>query len=147
VNGLAERLMQALSAATRRVRIELRRHSGPDLTVSQFRALRYVQRHPRSDLTTLASHLGMSPSSASALVERLRRAGYVDRMTDPVERRRMRIDLTASGAETVSRAERGTRAWLSGELDALSATERRELVGAVRVLARLGAQHEGGGGS
>ena len=137
-NALAERLMEALSAATRRVRREMRKHSGQELTVPQFRALRYVQRHPGTDLTGVATHLGMSPSSASALVERLSRAGYVDRTTDPEERRRIRIDLSLFGTEAVDRAVLGTRSWLSGELQALSARERRDLEAALIVLTRLG---------
>ena len=137
-NALAERLMEALSGATRRVRREMRNHSGQELTVPQFRALRYVQRHPGTDLTSVATHLGMSPSSASALVERLSRAGYVDRMTDPQERRRIRIDLSPFGTKAVDRAVLGTRTWLSGELQALSARERRDLEAALLVLTRLG---------
>ena len=137
-NALAERLMEALSDATRRVRREMRKHSGQELTVPQFRALRYVQRHPGTDLTGVATHLGMSPSSASALVERLSRAGYVDRTTDPEERRRIRIDLSLFGTEAVDRAVLGTRSWLSGELQALSARERRDLEAALIVLTRLG---------
>ncbi|HEV8402710.1 MAG TPA: MarR family transcriptional regulator [Candidatus Limnocylindrales bacterium] len=137
-NALAERLMGALSGATRRVRREMRYHSGLELTVPQFRALRFVERHPGTDLTGVATHLGMSPSSASALVERLRRAGYVDRTTDPAERRRIRIDLSPRGKDAVDRAVTGTRSWLSGELQALTARERRDLEAALLILMRLG---------
>ncbi len=123
----------------------MRHHSGLELTVPQFRALRYVQRHPGTDLTGLATHLGMSPSSASALVERLRRAGQIERSTDPDERRRIRIVLSTSGAEAVDRAVRGTRTWLSGELKALTPNERRDLEAALLVLTRLGTPVEEAG--
>jgi MarR family transcriptional regulator for hemolysin len=130
--------MEALSGATRRVRREMRHHSGLELTVPQFRALRYVERHPGTDLTGVATHLGMSPSSASALVERLCRAGYVERTTDPDERRRIRIELSPLGKDAVDRAVHGTRSWLSGELQALTARERRDLEASLLVLTRLG---------
>jgi DNA-binding MarR family transcriptional regulator len=135
---LADHLLEALSAATRRVRTEMRRNSGLELTVPQFRALRYVERHPGTDLSGLAGHLGMSPSSASALVERLTRSGQVERTTDPAERRRIRIVLSPAGAAVVARAVGRTRAWLSQELGAMTADDRRRLGAALDVLGRLG---------
>ncbi len=141
---LADRLLEVLSMATRRVRREMRRNSALELTVPQFRALRYVERHPGTDLSRLADHLGMSRSSASALVERLARAGHVERSTDPSERRRIRIELSPIGAATVGRAVRGTRGWLSGELETFAPEERRRLSEALELLARVGSSSEAG---
>lgn len=142
--ALADRLLDVLSTATRRVRQEMRRNSSLELTVPQFRALRYVERHPGTGLSRLADHLGMSRSSASALVERLARAGQVERTTDPAERRRIRIELSDSGVAVVGRAVRGTRAWLSGELEALEPDQRRRLAEALELLARVGASADAG---
>jgi DNA-binding MarR family transcriptional regulator len=146
-DALAERLMEALSAATRRVRREMRHRSGLELTVPQFRALRYVERHPGTDLTGVAVHLGVSPSSASALVERLHRARYVDRTTDPDERRRIQLVLSREGEEAVRRAVHGAQSWLSGELRALTTRERRDLEAALLVLTRLGDAADGATGA
>lgn len=139
---LADRLLEVLSIATRRVRREMRRNSALELTVPQFRALRYVERHPGTDLSRLADHLGMSRSSASALVDRLARAGHVERSTDPSERRRIRIVLSSTGAAAVGRAVEGTRAWLSGELEAFEPEERRRLSDALELLSRVGSSFE-----
>jgi DNA-binding MarR family transcriptional regulator len=144
---LADHLLEALSAATRRVRTEMRRNSGLELTVPQFRALRYVERHPGTDLSSLAAHLGMSPSSASTLVERLTRSGQVERTTDPAERRRIRIVLSPAGAAAVERAVGRTRVWLSQELGAMTADDRRRLGAALDVLGRLGAAAGAAAGS
>jgi DNA-binding MarR family transcriptional regulator len=108
--GLADRLLDVLSTASRRVKHEMRSNSSPELTVPQFRALRFVERHPGTDLSRLAQHLGMSHSSASALVERLTRAGHVERTTDPTERRRIRIELSETGITVVGNAVLSTRA-------------------------------------
>lgn len=129
--------------ATRRIRREMRRNSALELTVPQFRALRYVERHPGTDLSRLADHLGMSRSSGSALVERLARAGQVVRTTDPAERRRIRIELSETGAAAVARAVGGTRGWLSGELEAFEPEERRRLADALETLARVGSSSDG----
>jgi DNA-binding MarR family transcriptional regulator len=110
------------------------------LTVPQFRAMRYVSRHRGTGLTPLAEHLGMSTSSASALVERLVRSGMVERETDPDERRRIRLEASPAGAEVVARAQLGTRAWLSGELARLDPDERRALASALDLIGRIGAE-------
>ncbi len=141
---LADRLLEVLSMAARRVRREMRRNTALELTVPQFRALRYVERHPGTDLSRLADHLGMSRSSASALVERLARAGQVERSTDPSERRRIRIELSPIGAAAVGRAVLGTRGWLSGELEAFGPEERRRLSEGLELLARVGSSSEPG---
>jgi DNA-binding MarR family transcriptional regulator len=142
--ALADRLLDVLSIATRRIRREMRRNGSLELTVPQFRALRYVQRHPGTDLSRLADHLGVSRSSASALVERLVRADQVTRTTDPLERRRIRIELSETGVDVVGRAVRGTRAWLTDELDEFEPEQRRSLSEALELLARVGATAEAG---
>jgi DNA-binding MarR family transcriptional regulator len=137
---LAERLLQVLSETFRAVRREMRRNAG-DLTVPQFRALRFIERHPGTDLSLLAAHLGMSRSSASALVERLNRAGYVHRSTNPDERRRIRIELEPPGALALAHAFASTRDWLATELTTFVPDERHRLADAMDLLARIG---EGG---
>ena len=114
------------------------RQNAGDLTVPQFRALRYVERHPGTGLSPLATHLGMSRSSASALVDRLERAGLVRRSVDPDERRRIRIELEPSGTAAVRTAVASTYAWLQGELGSFSSAERRRLVDSLELLTRIG---------
>jgi DNA-binding MarR family transcriptional regulator len=137
---LADQLLETLTAAMRRVRRQMRRNSGTDLTVPQFRALRYVERHPGTDLSSLGRHLAMSPSSASALVERLSRSGHVVRSIDPDERRRIQIVLSAGGSEVIGRAVGLTRTWLASELERMSVADRRRLGSALDVLGSLGAE-------
>ncbi|HET7029579.1 MAG TPA: MarR family transcriptional regulator [Candidatus Limnocylindrales bacterium] len=133
----AEQLFSAVSGLSRRLRREMRQNAG-DLTVPQFRALRYVERHPGTGLSPLAIHLGMSRSSASALVDRLERAGLVRRSVDPDERRRIRIELEPSGTAAVRTAVASTHAWLQGELGSFSSAERRRLVDSLELLTRIG---------
>ncbi|HET9614237.1 MAG TPA: MarR family transcriptional regulator [Candidatus Limnocylindrales bacterium] len=108
------------------------------MTVPQSRALRYIGRHPGTDLSDVAAFLGMTMPSASALVTRLERAGQIVRSTDPAERRRLRLELTPDGAAVVERILGETRTWLATELRRLSADERRRLSDGVAVLAAIG---------
>jgi DNA-binding MarR family transcriptional regulator len=134
---VAERLLTVVSAVSRLLRREMRRNAG-DLTVPQFRALLFIERHPATDLSRLAIHLGMSRSSASALVERLAKAGYVSRSTNPDERRRIRIEVEQPGTLAVAEAAASTRAWLAEELTSFTPAERRSLAGSLDLLARIG---------
>lgn len=134
--------MGTVAVATRRIRRQMRRHAAVQLTVPQFRAMRYVQRNPGTSLAPLAEHLGVSTSSGSALVERLVRAGMLDRAGDPEERRRIRLDLTASGTAMVVRGQVGTRRWLAAELAALQTHEREALSASLRLLSRIGVDDE-----
>jgi DNA-binding MarR family transcriptional regulator len=135
---LAERVFETLTAVHRRLRSQMRLHRAALISVPQFRALRFVQRNPGTDLGGLADHLGVGASSASALVERLVRAGFVERTVDASERRRMCLGLTAAGGATVESALLATKQWLQGELAALDPADRRRIDEALAPIALIG---------
>jgi DNA-binding MarR family transcriptional regulator len=139
---LAEGVLELVSRLTVRVRREMRRNTANAVTIPQFRALRYFQRHPGTGPSDLGDHLGMSLSSASALIERLSRAGYVHRTPHPIERRRICVGLSESGAAVVTGAVLGTRVWMSEQLGNLSAKDRRALTDTLEILLRVAATSE-----
>jgi DNA-binding MarR family transcriptional regulator len=104
----AARLVDVAPLVMRRVRARMRREM-PDLTVPQFRALVYVGAHRGCALRELAGHLGNTPATTSALVDRLVRRGWVSRATDAANRRQVRLALTARGADRLSAAEQAAR--------------------------------------
>lgn len=131
-------MLETVVRAARRIHLEMRRRYASGLTVPQFRALRYIERNPDTDLTGLATFLGMSRSSASPLVRRLERSHLVERSVDPGERRRHRLRLTEAGQGVVDEAVADTRVWLAGELATLAAPDRRRLAEGLAVLDRVG---------
>jgi DNA-binding MarR family transcriptional regulator len=58
------------------------------------RALHVIIRNGPLPAGALAAHLGMGASAVTGLVDRLERAGYVRRMSDPTDRRRVLISPT-----------------------------------------------------
>lgn len=56
--------------------------------------------------TTLARRLGMTFSTMTQLVDRLERAGWVLRQHDPLDRRAIRLRLSASGRRLALQASR-----------------------------------------
>ncbi len=142
VADIADRILEVVPRAMRRIREQMRAGAS-GLTVAQLRALLYIRRHPGTSLSALADHLGISVPAGSALVDRLVIAGQVDRDVDPAERRRMRLDLTGTGAEQVGLAQVAARAWLHDELAHRPAVELEQLLAALAILGGLGAGSAG----
>jgi DNA-binding MarR family transcriptional regulator len=137
VDEVVDRILQVLPRTMGRIRLEMRTAGTGTLTVPQLRALLYVRRHPGAGLSPLAEHLGLALPAASGLVERLVRADLVERVTDPGERRRIQLRLTATGAGHVGRAHLLVRSRLSADLAGLSQAELTQLAAALEVLAGL----------
>jgi DNA-binding MarR family transcriptional regulator len=135
---LADRLLEIVPRATRRLRRQMRAHGTPGLTVAQLRALIYLRREPGAGLSALADHLGMSLPATSALTQRLVVAGLIDRSGDPTERRRIRLRLTPPGANHLAQAQAAVRGWLADELAALTSAEQARLAGGLELLDRIG---------
>ena len=130
----AEELVEVAPLVTRWIRGEMRRASADSLTVPQLRALLYVRRHPGTNLSGLADHLGVGVTTASGLVDRLVRQQLLTRTQDPTERRRMRLELTPEGDARVQRSRGQTRSALAATLSGLSADQLSAIYQALGLL-------------
>jgi DNA-binding MarR family transcriptional regulator len=137
VEDVVDRILQVVPGTMRRIRTEMRNASSGALTVPQLRALLFVRRHPGAGLSMLAEHLGVSLPAASGLVDRLVRGDLLERTTDPTERRRIRLQLTAAGVELLGRSHLLVRARLSADLATLTPAELRRLGSALETLSTL----------
>jgi DNA-binding MarR family transcriptional regulator len=82
----------------------------------------------------LATRLGISPPSASAIVDRMVDGGLVARERSEEDRRIVSVSLTAGGEAALNEAIGGRRGWLERVLGRLDPVE---LGDTVRVLTRL----------
>src|SRR4030095_202159 len=71
----ARDVMEIVPVVMRVIRAEMRLRGGRCASVPQLRALGLVHRHPGASLTEVAVHLGVTPATASVLVDRLVRRG------------------------------------------------------------------------
>jgi DNA-binding MarR family transcriptional regulator len=104
----AARLVDVAPLIMRRVRARMRREM-PGLTMPQFRSLVYIDVHHGCALRALAEHLGITPATSSALVDRLVRRGWVSRVTDAANRRQVRLTLTSRGEARLGAARAAAR--------------------------------------
>ncbi len=66
------------------------------------------------NLAAVADALGVNPSNASRAVDRLIKAGLLDRRDAPHDRRNLTLTLTAAGQELVDRVSTHRRQAISG---------------------------------
>jgi len=133
----AGEIMEAVPVVMRFLRAETRRHGTPFLSVPQFRALVFLYRHPGASLSSAAEHLGVTCPTASVLVDRLVRRGLVDRAACPLERRRLALTLTVTGAQHLQQARDATRTRVASLLAGLSAVELRKIMEGVTLLEKV----------
>jgi len=73
------------------------------LSGAQAWMVRELARIPSLGVSELAKRMSVHQSTASQLVEKLVRAGHVERASDAGDRRRVRLQLTRSGATLARR--------------------------------------------
>ncbi|WP_433799935.1 MarR family transcriptional regulator [Actinomycetospora sp. CA-084318] len=109
-----------------------------------LRALQSLESAGPCHVSVLAEDLGLLPSTASRLSDRLAAAGLITRGASPANRRATLLDLTPAGREILADLARARAERLSRVLAVMSDRDRRRLLAAARSLAdaasRVGAQ-------
>ncbi|TYB41427.1 MarR family winged helix-turn-helix transcriptional regulator [Actinomadura chibensis] len=110
------------------------------VTPPQFRLLVVLSAQGPAKLVTLAGLLGVNPSTALRMVDRLAAAGLVDRRASPDSGREVRIQLTAAGRGLVDDVTARRRAGIAEIVARMPAGERRALVAALRAFTDAGGE-------
>jgi len=137
----AREVLDVVPLVMRAIRAEMRSHRTPDLSVPQFRALLFLRRTPGASLSQVADHLGLTPPSASKLVDGLVARGLLARQDSQADRRRVVLTVTAAGEAILDSALESTQARLAETLARLDGDSRAAVVsamGALRTLFRAG---------
>ncbi|TDC49586.1 MarR family transcriptional regulator [Actinomadura sp. KC345] len=95
----------------------------------------------------LAVRLAVEAPHVTRQVQRLERAGYVERVPDPVDRRCQRVRLSGSGLDAVESIRASSRSWISEALAAWSPGDRERLAGLVNRMVDDFESHSGAGGA
>lgn len=131
---IADELRPVLLRLTR----ELRKESEQlGVTTRQATLLWLVKRNPGLSLAELAAEEGISPPALSGHVDRLERAGLLQRVRSSEDRRRVGLALTEDGAKLLRRIRARRTTWLAERLKALDQAEIAALATALPALRRL----------
>lgn len=85
-----------MRAAARLAKVSGSALAGADLTLPQYRVLVFLAQRQRP-ATDVAALLGVTPSTVTSVVDGLVSRGFVERSTDPEDRRRVVLSITRSG--------------------------------------------------
>jgi DNA-binding MarR family transcriptional regulator len=110
------------------------------VTLPQFRMLVVLSAHGETKLAALARHLGVNPSTAMRMVDRLVAAGLLDRQVNPADRRENVLRLTAPGHRVVDEVTAHRRAGIAAIVTRMPADQRAGLVVALRAFADAGGE-------
>ena len=134
LNTCAHELMDTAPQIMQSVRMEMRRDRGSDISIPQFRTLRFIQRYPDSSLSNLAEHLGLTLPSVSKLVDGLVKQKLVVRQESTADRRRLTLLLTQAGTSIVNSARASAQANLAKKLRRFSDDDLETICQAMKLL-------------
>lgn len=127
-------LLDVMPAVMAALRGAMRRQLGEGLSVPQFRCLRFVADNGGCSVSEVAAFLGVTLATASAMVERLVRAGTVVSTVSPHDRRRSELRATGTGRALMGRIRRGAQAELAEVLLPSTPAELADVLAGLAVL-------------
>lgn len=107
------------------------------VTARQATLLWLVKRSPGLSLAELAAEEGISPPALSGNVDRLERAGLIERVRSSEDRRRVGLRLTDEGLRLMRSIRARRTTWLADRLGGLSPDELAAIDAALPALRRL----------
>lgn len=116
LDACARELLDVMPLVMQDLRRTMRSHRSPDLRVPELRSLAFLRQAPGSNLTDLAEYIGVSLPSMSKLVDALAFRNFIDRQSDPGDRRKVRLFLTEDGAAVLASAREAVKAAFAAKL-------------------------------
>ena len=136
--GLASDLLTVVGPLQRLLRRRVREDWPLEpLPTAQIDMLRAVKSRPGLTVGEAAFELRIAPNTASTLVNQLVAAGLIVRRQDEVDRRSIRLALTAAAEARISAWHDRRHELLHQALDRLNAEERAAIAAAMPALRRL----------
>lgn len=132
----ADSVLKVMPTVMDAMRSAMRLHVGEQLSVPQFRCLNFVAREPGCSIGAVAAFLGVTLPTASAMVDRLVKAGALAPGTAAADRRRSELHVTAAGRAQVRQIERKARGEFARALASCSSDELQSLLDGLEVLKR-----------
>jgi len=133
---LAARLRLAITRLAR----HLRQTADSDLSPTQGSVLATVSASGPVTLGELAELERVASPTITKVIALLHEKGLVDKLTDPADRRFVRVQLTPAGDELLARSRARKTAWLARQLQDLPPEELERLTAAAEVLEHLTAR-------
>lgn len=135
IGSLSEDLRLACMRISRRVRFE----SADEMAPHQFSVLARLEDGPLTP-RALADIEKVSAPSMTRTVGCLADDGLVERHDDPQDGRRILVELTAAGRDSLEAIRRQRGRWMAERVGELTSDEQATLVAASEILGRIAAR-------
>ena len=132
--ALSHELRLAVMRFSRRLRNQ---RVDTSVTLTHLAALSTLKRHGPMSPGELAGHERVQPPSMTRVVVALEGMGLVTRTPHPTDGRQVIIGLTSTAEDLLTEEARAREAWLSGQLQELTAEERAVLREAAEIMDKL----------
>ena len=106
-----------------------------ETTIAQYRALVVLASRGPQRQVDLAAALGVTPSTAGRMCDRLVRKGLIRRHRTRADRRAVQVSITAAGRDVVDQATARRRALIAAILGRLPAGQQAAVADALRAFA------------
>ena len=103
-----------------------------ETSIAQYRALVVLAARGPQRVGDLAGSLGVTPSTAGRMCDRLVRKGFIRRTRARMDRRAVQVSVTEAGRRVVDEATARRRALLAGILSQLPAGQQSAVASALR---------------
>lgn len=130
----AAEVLEVLPGVMNAVRTGMRRQLQGALSVPQFRCMNFIDLNPGVSVGEVAAFLGVTMATASAMVDRLVRAGYATTCVSAQDRRRAVLKLSKPGKALLAQIRQGARRDLAVALGGRSADELQRVSDALMIL-------------
>lgn len=107
-----------------------------ETTIAQYRSLVVLASRGPQRLVDLASALGVAPSTAGRMCDRLTRKGLIRRHRARADRRTVLVSITPAGRAVVDQATTRRRALIAEILTVLPPDQQRDIAVALRTFAQ-----------
>jgi DNA-binding MarR family transcriptional regulator len=111
-----------------------------ETTIAQYRALVVLSSRGPQRMVDLAAALGVTPSTAGRMCDRLLRKGLIRRHRARADRREVQVSVTAPGRAVVDQATARRRQLIAGILARLPVRQQSDVAAALTAFAQ--AAHE-----
>lgn len=132
LEGIAREMMKVIPVFIRKV------HTGTiqqmSLTPVQFFVLSLIEEKGFSRIGEISRELAISPPTATGIVDRLERDGFVKRMHDKEDRRAVNIVLTKKGGALLEKAGKGKYERMKQILGILTPEDREHYLRIIKTL-------------
>lgn len=129
-------VLEVLPGAMDAIRLGMRSQLSNRLSVPQFRCLNFIDHSAGCSVGEVASFLGVTMPTASAMVDRLARAGHVHMASHASDRRRAVLTISENGKSLLEQVREDARRELAARLATRPTEELRAISAGLEALKR-----------